>query len=389
MKALVPTSQVGGDYPSKTSIAQWRQTFEQDSAWYPGKRQCEGEKPGPKKILNAQKQNAIASSAMAIKRAGDEPSVALVRERCPDATWNPETNAPFTDKYILEVFKEKCFDDGSSLPWRHLYPLQKTALPDFLKNHRSQWGQDKLDEGTAPGWYHRHCLWIDPCYNILTTNKRQAFNLELARFGKGKRWGSEDNRHYSRNLRSSPYGDKQCQFGDRKVWWFVVLTRGRVHFEVMGHGWQQTGKGMREFVEKLPSILEDLFNDGDALPRVVVSDRGPGFYQGSTGHIVKEYAAALQETGFRPFAGADASSQPPDIADVLLHETVAAWVRLYMKKYPFSRSGSLDAQETRLRGLLVECAEHINENYKVDELCRSFPARLEELVAKGGERLKH
>ena len=199
---------------------------------------------------------------------------------------------------------------------------------------------------------------------------------------------SEDMRGYSRNLRSSPYADKQKQFGDRKVWWFVVLTRGRVHFEVMGHEWRQTAAGMATFVDKLEGIVEGMIEDGDALPRVVVSDRGPGFYQSSTGHITSVYAAALKGAGFRPFAGSDASGQPPDEPDVLLHETVAAWARSYIKKFPFSKSGSLDAQEARLRSLLSDCAEHINENYKVDKLCRSFPDRLERLVAKKGDRLK-
>ena len=57
---------------------------------------------------------------MAIKRSGVEPSVALVRERCPSATMNPETGESFTDKYILEVFKERCHDDGSTRRWRQV-----------------------------------------------------------------------------------------------------------------------------------------------------------------------------------------------------------------------------------------------------------------------------
>ena len=130
-----------------------------------------------------------------------------------------------------------------------------------------------------------------------------------------------------------------------------------------------------------------MFGKDAALPRVVASDRGPGFYQSSTGHIVKTYSEALHTTGFRPFAGDDASGQPPDLPDLLLHETAVGWIRNYLRKHPFRRSGSLDHQETQLRKLFKDCAKHINSEYDVDGLCYRFPARLQEMVDKGGDRL--
>ena len=127
-----------------------------------------------------------------------------------------------------------------------------------------------------------------------------------------------------------------------------------------------------------------------ALPRVVFSDRGPGFYQSSTGHITREYGAALQRNGFRPFAGEDASSQPADVPDVLLHETAVAWVRKYLKKHPIARAGSLDKQEERLRALLTQCEEHINANHNVAGLTKELPDRLHKLVHETrGDRLRH
>ena len=44
--------------------------------------------------------------------------------------------------------------------------------------------------------------------------------------------------------------------------------------------------------------------------------------------------------------------------------------------------------QARLRSLLFECAIHINENYEVEALCRSFPKRLQELVDNLADRLK-
>ena len=37
--------------------------------------------------------------------------------------------------------------------------------------------------------------------------------------------------------------------------------------------------------------------------------------------------------------------------------------------------------------LLVKCAEHINENYIVDSVCRSWPKRMQELKDAKGELL--
>ena len=386
-------TKVGGkhdDHPHKASIAKWRQIFKDDPEWYPGKTLEEGDTPGPKKRLTEQKQQAIAKCAMSLKEKFLEPTVNLVRERCPDATWNPDTQAPFTDKYILEVFKTRCTDKGSKMPWRRVHPLQKTALPDFLKEKRLLWGKRLQEEpSNTAGWYARHCVWVDPCYNILSTSQRQIFDQDMAKKGNRKRWISEDQRRYSRNLRSSGHGGKQAQFGDRKLWWFVVLTRGKVHIEVMGHEWRQTGAGMAAFVERLPAVLKKMVGPDAALPRILFSDRGPGFYQGSTGHITQHYEAALRRNGFRPFAGHDASSQPPDVPDVLLHETVAAWIRNYLRVHPFSRSGSLDVQEAKLRVVLKECCQHINAQYDVDGLCHGFPERLRKLVDETkGDRLK-
>ena len=157
----------------------------------------------------------------------------------------------------------------------------------------------------------------------------------------------------------------------------------------MGSDWRQTGLGMRAFVERLPGVLQYMLGGDTQLPRIVASDRGLGFYQGSTGHIVREYSDALTEHGFRPWVGDDASHQPADIPDVLLHETVVAWIRSYLQKHPLCRTGSLDAQEARLRILFNDCAAHINGVYDVDGLCRQFPTRLENLINGGGERLKH
>ena len=110
----------------------------------------------------------------------------------------------------------------------------------------------------------------------------------------------------------------------------------------MGTVWTQDGAGMAQGVARLPGILKKLVGNG-LWPGVILSDRGPGLLQSSTGHIAKAYAAASKEPGFKTHQGEDASWQPAGLA-----EAVAAWTRVYMQKHPFDQRGSLDAQEPRL-----------------------------------------
>ena len=95
---------VGGGTPSDNSIRVWREKFEADPEWYPGKQLEDAEKPGRKKVITKLQEAAIAKSAMSLKRKGVEPTVAAVTAQCPAATLNPETDEPFTAKVILEVF---------------------------------------------------------------------------------------------------------------------------------------------------------------------------------------------------------------------------------------------------------------------------------------------
>ena len=66
---------------------------------------------------------------------------------------------------------------------------------------------------------------------------------------------SPDAKGDSQNLRASPYAGKQAHWGDKKVWWFIVLAQGKVHVEVMPPGWTQNGDGQAQMVSLLPAIL--------------------------------------------------------------------------------------------------------------------------------------
>ena len=379
----------GGGHPSVETIRKWKSVFQEDPDWYPGKTQEDAATPGPKPVFTPQRKHAVASAAMAEKRAGREPTVAGVRARCPSATWNENTEQPITDKYILHVFREQCYDDDSEQPWGHMVAYNKTALSPAMMELRLAWANEHLRHRQPDHWFFRNVIWLDPCSTILSEGPRAAFDEKHASYGKGKRWMSPDSRMSSRNLRAAPYATKQSRWGDKRVWWFIILARGVAKLVAMPDEFTQTGEGMAILVGKLPEILKSMLGNDVALPRVVFTDRGPGFYQGSTGHIVKAYETALRQHGFRAFAGPDASAQPADIPDCLPHETAVAWARNFMKKRPLKR-GTIASMEAHLAQLLSDAGGHITENYDVDALCRGeFNKRMRELKAQKGGRLKY
>ena len=158
---------------------------------------------------------------------------------------------------------------------------------------------------------------------------------------------------------------------------------------VMPDHWAQTGDGMAEFVSELDSFLRNMLGEDARLPRVLVSDRGPGFYQATTGHIVEAYRRAAASENFRTFAGSDASKQPPDNADFCPHETAVSWLRHLMKKHPIAKGNGLAQMQKDFEKAMTACVKHINQNYDVSELCACFPRRVDELLDTKHEHLKH
>ena len=210
-----------------------RNKFEEDAEWYPGKVSMDSQQPGRPKVITSAQENAIATSAMAVKARGMEPSVSMVIAHGPKATLNPGTNGPCSAKVILDVFKTRCYDDDPDKPWSHLPPSHRTALSPELKVSREEWAETMLSKGHQSRWYLNHCDWLDPCSTIVPGSKKTAFDHQQANFGKRKRWMSSGSKHASRNMRPSPYAGKQAHWGDKRVWWFIVFAKGRVHLEIM------------------------------------------------------------------------------------------------------------------------------------------------------------
>ena len=106
-------------------------------------------------------------------------------------------------------------------------------------------------------------------------------------------------------------------------------------------------------------------------------------YVGSAGTINEEYKAAVQQYGFRTFAGDDASWQPGDLSDLFMHETVAAWAAHYFKHHPI-KDKTIEAVKQRL----ADCEAYCNSK-NVAELTQSLPRRVGELKDAEGGRLPY
>ena len=151
---------------------------------------------------------------------------------------------------------------------------------------------------------------------------------------KRKRLMSPGSVEKSVNLGGSVTADKQCGYGSTRVYFGVVLSRGAlgvVVFTDVEHFPGETPEGARILVERLPSVLDRMLGRAAKQPHILFTDRGPGFYHRRWGTITGDYETACRSAGFTPWAGSNCKegprAPPPDIGDVLLHETAISWLR--------------------------------------------------------------
>ena len=189
---------------------------------------------------------------------------------------------------------------------------------------------------------------------------------------------------YNKNLVESDTAVKQRAEG-RRICWIIVLARGVVHVELMPENWKVNASGLAFFVHKLPQILHSMLGPQAKLPRKIFTDRGTGMYA-PTGKIANKYYEAVQNEGFDVYWGPDASRQSPDMPDMLLHETAVSWFR---KRMAIEKSVVLPWHETRQQWQhrARTCVRYINTHYDVAGLCREFPARVQAVMRKEGDRL--
>ena len=97
------------------------------------------------------------------------------------------------------------------------------------------------------------------------------------------------------------------------------------------------------------------------------------------------YRAALRGHQLQAFFPANASIQPGQLQELMLHETAVSWVRDRLKKTLPRRCW--EETEEAYGARLKEAASYINSTHDVEGLCMEFPGRLRDLVERNGDRL--
>ena len=250
---------------------------------------------------------------------------------------------------------------------------------------RLAWAHHMVEVGHTSAWYFQWVIWIDLCHSLLPRTEAKAKQQALARKGK-KGWVSPDQAEYSRNLKGNEVALKQNSWGIEKIWWIPVMVRGKLHVELLPSTFPgEKPEAVDAAIGKIPGILNVRFPN-ENKPRIVMSDRGPAFYHLGAGKITPDYKESLHRHGLRALTGEDASTQPGGSQEVLLHETAVAWLRRRLAMSLPAKPWLETREEFGAR--LKEQAAYINNKFNVDALCRAFPLRLDQLIAKEGDRIR-
>ena len=371
-----------GDHPTARAVLKLFSRIDSDGDWYPGKVE---EGRGRKPALSPLAQSVIARSAMSIKSKGGEPTYRRMLGACPDAVKNPSTGTAVGKKRVYAIFESQCYDDGADQPWKHRKKLTKSALPQNVIKKRLLWHSFMTGLNHSGDWYFKNMIWIDLCNDIIPTSEAKANEMALARKA-GRGWMSEGSQTFSRNLKGRKEVLKQKSWNTYRIFWMPVLSRGKLHVEVFGEEFPgECPEGVQQAVEKLGSILSIRFPN-QSRPKMVMTDRGRGFFFPYTGKITGQYKAALQSVGLKAFMGDDASAQPGVMGDMMLHETTVSWIRELMGQATPARAW----EETRdqLKARIQKVVRHINAHHDVEGLCKELPKRLQQLKDLRGDKLK-
>ena len=373
---------IGGGHPHGYAIKELYEKINADSEWYPGK--VYGSVGGRPPVLSRTQVRSLKRTAEQMKKCDIEPTYSMACARNPEAVRNPDTGEAVSKRAVYRVYKTECFDPGQGEPWEHGPRVQKTALPDEVCEKRLAFVKHMEGLGRGGGWYHRNVVWVDFCNSIIPKTARRAKEQALARKA-NKGWRSAGATLYARNLRGQRGALKMKSTDTLKWWWMPVLTRGKLHIELLPEDFLgECAEGATVAVARIQRISSGCFRE-KAKPRIIMTDKGKGFYH-STGRITEEYAAALKAIRMRPLMGETNVEQPGDCQELMLHETAVAWVRRRLER-------CLPAEpwkETRadFGSRLRKVCREINQEYDVPGLTHQFLARLKAVSEAKGGRIK-
>ena len=372
-----------GEHPRSNSVSELLGKMDETEEWFPGKQL--GEKRGRKRVLVGGKASGVCRAAKAIKANRGEVTYGGVCANAAKAVINPDTGEPVDKRAVYVCLRERCYDKDPDNKWANRRRLGRAALTATQISRRYAWACFMKGLELAAAWLFNNLVWVDICSSILPTTEAKAAEQALAR--KGRRvWCSADALSDDENLLGDKRVLKMKSWDTIRVWWVPVLTRGKLHVEVLPDSFPgDYPDGAETFVARVRASLNIRFQ-GQAAPTVLFTDRGAGFYNPGNGRITGEYKAALAAHGLRAFMRDDAAVQPGKLSDLMLHETAVAWIRRMerqtLPKRPWEESAESFA--TRLKRIVAK----VNAKHDLDGLCRSLPARVDKLLAKHGGKLR-
>ena len=362
----------GKKHPSDEAVRKLMKKMVDDDDWFPGK--LYGSLGGRPSVLTETNKSIMATSAMAMKERGIEPTYALIVAQCQNASINPTTGEPVSKQVVYDILENRCYDIDPEMPWSHQKRLAKAAVLPQDVPKRIAFGKYMLSLEHTPSWYWRHVVWTDICNSVLPTTIRKDNAQALAQKA-GSGWISDDAKHELVNMRGKKQelvlAGKECV----RVYWMPILAQGKLHLELLGSGFAGDHvSGMSTFVHKLRASINTRFRSQQ--PETVFVDLGGGFYQG--GVITNEFKMALRCHNLKAFHGDDASVQPGHSGDLWPHETAVSWVRqrlrLTLPQEPWNET------EESYEGRLKAAATWVNDHHDVDGLCKEMPNRMHNLV---------
>ena len=274
-------TKIGGGNPQHPAISKFFAKVDKDPSWFPGK--SSQEQYGPAPALSGQAKNAIAQAAMAMKRRKIEPTFPRIVAACPSAIINPATGKPVDKKRVYDVFRELCYDEESDHPWSHRARFSKAALTGAQIERRLACAVALQDLGHTAKWYFEKVVYTDICNTVIPRTEAKAEEQALARKA-GKGWGSEDTKLSSSELRGGKESLKLKSTDTFRIWWAPILACGKLHVEVLPEDFSgETASGAEVLVKKVRAALNIRFQGGGSqqAPKVVWTDRGKGFYDGT------------------------------------------------------------------------------------------------------------
>jgi hypothetical protein len=384
VKKVGKAGRAGGN-PTLQALLQFFAKIDADASWYPGKSTQKSF--GPTSAITLTNQAIVARSAMAMAERGEEVTYGALVANNPKALENPATKEPVGKKRVYAILEERCYDDPDDPEdtWEFQARSSKKALTDTEMEKRLSWARYMQGLRWQAWWSFKWVVWTDICNTLLPTSEKRHNAIVLSN-KRGKGWGSSKTKLQSKNLRGKPEARKQKGYDSVRVYWAPILTRGKLHVELLGEDFPgETPEGAAMLVAKVRAALNVRFQAAADAPNLLFTDRGQGFFHINGGRITDEYKAALREHNLKSYCGDDASRQPGNCQEMMLHETSVAWIRYReartLPRQPWTET--VAEFRTRLKGI----CEHINTKHDVDGLCRAFPQRLQMLVDAEGDRI--